>query len=585
MNRQEFCVQIVKGLENVWDENILFDFAVKVQNDTIKCHRLILAACSDFFKALFRSGMKEANEKFMVLDDVSCEVFRLILNSIYTGTSLITPDNFIEVWRTAHMLQVNFLVKFCEEFAIETCSLDTWENIYFHAELLCSEKVLDHLRNFMLKNFEHIRCSKTFLELSFAEFQNFIKSQDLVVVKEDLVLESVINWIHYVPTSRININKCLNDNPDFSIRNNHLTFKNVIPSGDMNEFDPRVDNPVYEPNQNGDDFETNCEQGESLTAQSADLMKCVNSSRKSVLPELLKLVRTCLVSPATLCRVLKMNLFLENKDSRELILDAMSHHVQEFRHGQWSSAAIHRSCSEYINGGVFVRRGGWFYFLTACKEEVFIAEKCKYLEQNIQLVSFDGELYATGRQNIQQNGHYRMFVFCGSSWKEVMEMPSYDLLLVSHGDFIYVINKDDKVLYNVNPKKRKPNLEKITDFPSTMVDVNHAMILENFLLLFCSESVNGVEQIAVHKFEILSKVWTRLDNLDGPAEQLISFKNDKHNYILHTNGSLWQAHACEPPVEGMFHSIGYWITLLREEDLVQLDLYDIIVSCPDVDYS
>lgn len=62
MNRQEVCLQIVKCMENVWSENILFDFIVKVQGETIECHRFLLAACSEFFNALFRSGMKEAAE-------------------------------------------------------------------------------------------------------------------------------------------------------------------------------------------------------------------------------------------------------------------------------------------------------------------------------------------------------------------------------------------------------------------------------------------------------------------------------------------------------------------------------------------
>ncbi|XP_059175136.1 uncharacterized protein LOC131955165 [Physella acuta] len=536
MSKQEVCVQIVNSLANVWSENILFDFAVKVQDETVQCHRLILAACSEFFKACFRSGMREVTENCLVLKDVSCEVFRLIINTIYTGTSLLTLDNFTEVWRAANMLQVEVMINVCEEFAIRSCSLDTWENIYLHAKLFGSVKVLDKLHSFMLKNFEVIRHSTTFLQLSFKEVQDLIKSQDLVVSKEDLVLESVIQWVEYVDGKQQN--HILNDNHNYTISCNDVKTAISLPSDEAKEI--RNSEDGLHPNdclQNSHKT-VSAAMHEVHTAHSFDPVK---SSRKDKFIELLIHVRTCLVNHAVLYRVLKLKLFSEIENSRELILDAMSYQIQEFRHGQWSSAAIHRSCSEYTNAGVLVYGSdGIFELITADKQQNFNFTQCKYLKENIQLVIFDGELYATGKQLNQPNELCRMFVFCDNNWKEVIKMPCPNLLLVSHMDFIYIINKDDKVLYSMNPKKREPILEKITDFPSNDVEVKHVMVLKNLLLLFCSESVNGVEQIAVHKFEILSKVWTRLDNLDGPAEQLISFKNDQHDYILQTNGSLWQ---------------------------------------------
>ncbi|XP_059175100.1 uncharacterized protein LOC131955134 [Physella acuta] len=533
MNKKEFCVQIVQSLENVWNENILFDFAVKVQDETIQCHRLILAACSEFFKACFRSGMREVTENCLVLKDVSSEVFRLIINTIYTGTSLLTVENFIEVWQAAHMLQVKLMVNVCEEFAIRSCSLDTWENIYLHAKRFGSYLVLDKLHTFMLKNFEKIRFSTTFLQLSFEEVLDLIKSQDLVVSKEDLVLESVIQWVEYVDGNQLN--QILNEDHNYTISFNDVNTDINLFSDEAKKFKESEDE-LHHNNclQNSNKTEITAVQ-EVTTTHSTNPLK---SSRKVKLTELLMQVRTCLVSHAALYRVLKLRLFSEIEHSRELILDAMSYQIQKFRHGQWSSAATHRSCSEYTNAGIYVYGSGIFNIITAEKEHQFTITQCRYLKKNIQLVTFDGELYAAGTE--EQNPDCRMFVFSDKSWRKVMEMPSHNLLLVSHGDFIYIINKNNKVIFNINPKKREPNLEKITDLPSNDVDVELAIILENFLLLFCTELVNGIEKTAVHKFEILSKVWTRLETLDGPAEQLISFKNDKHNYILQTNGSLWQ---------------------------------------------
>ncbi|XP_059175125.1 kelch-like protein 8 [Physella acuta] len=490
MGKPDFCTQIVQSLENVWAENILFDFAVRVHDEIIQCHRLILAACSDFFKALFRSGMKEATENCVEIKNVSCEVFRLILKSIYTGTSLLTLDNFIDVWHAAHMLQVKVMINVCEEFAITSCSLDTWENIYLHAKLLCSDRVLDNLNRFMTRNFEHIIYSSTFLQMSFLEIKNVIKVQYLEVGKEDVVLESVMKWVEWDTEKHT-----------FSVGSKDLMTGLALPTEDKKTFKER------------------------------------ESCRKDKLTELLMQVRTCLVSSAVLSRILKLNYVLENKDSRQIMIDALSYKAQDFKHGQWPSAAIHRSGSKYINAGIYGRRDGSYGVISAYLGRKFKIIKCEYLEETIQLVNFDGELFATGKQSNQPNGPCRMFVYCHHDWKEIMKMPSLNLLLVSHGEFIYIINKDDQFIYNINPKGRYPHFKKIKKLPAN-VEVKHAMTLENFLVLFSSESLNGIEKTAVHTFGILSNVWTRLDNLDGPAEQLISFRNDKHNYILQTNGSL-----------------------------------------------
>ncbi|XP_059175091.1 uncharacterized protein LOC131955131 [Physella acuta] len=536
MNRQEVCLQIVQGLENVWNENILFDFAVRVQDKTIECHRLVLAACSEFFRALFRSGMKEVTENCVVLEDVSCQVFRLILDFIYKGINTISPDNFIEVWRAAHMLQFNFLVSFCEEFSIGACSLDTWENIYTNAKLFGSEKVLNHLHTFMLKNFEQISLSSTFLQLSFNELENLLKSQDLGVTTEDLVLQSVIKWIEYVSPSQIN--ECLNDNLDLSISNNDLKTQSTLPSQDENEFEEKA---TYLNDDTRKDVEVFTSAKRDFNDMFTDLskasMQTVYMSRKDKLTELLKLVRTHLVSPALLSEVLKMELVLENEDSKKILVDAVSYHTNDFRHGQWPSAAIHRSSSEYIHAGVFAVCPGLLACVGACSEEPVDVVRCENIACK-QLVTFDNELYATGIHNNQPNGSCQMFLLRDKDCREIIEMPSQNVLLIAFGDFIYVVNKDDGFIYNINPKDRNPSLDKLTQFPEN-IDVKHASIVENFLLLFCSEMENGNDETAIHKMDFSSQVWTKINNLEGPAEQLISFRNDNFNYILQTNGSLW----------------------------------------------
>ncbi|XP_059164225.1 kelch-like protein 40b [Physella acuta] len=180
------------------------DFTVKIDDESIKCHRLILAGCSEFFQALFRSRLREVTDNSVVLHDIPSEVFKTILNTLYSGEIDLTSENSIEIWRAVNMLQIMFLVELCESFAIDAIAIETWGNIYETAAQLSSKRCLDQLHIFMLKNFEEIRHSPTFLTMSVNEVKDLIKSQDLVVSKEDDVLESVLKWVAYVPKIMIN---------------------------------------------------------------------------------------------------------------------------------------------------------------------------------------------------------------------------------------------------------------------------------------------------------------------------------------------------------------------------------------------
>ncbi|XP_059158689.1 kelch-like protein 8 [Physella acuta] len=500
MNTLEIRSEIVKCLGSMWTDKMFLDFTIRIKDDTITCHKLVLAACSEFFQALLRSGMREVTENCVELKDVSYEIFQLILKTLYTGVEVLTLDNFIRVWRAVHMLQINFMVKMCERFAAKSITMDNWENIYVTAKLFGSTIVLEKLQSFMLRNFEKISISATYLQLTFNEVRDLIKSQELCVSSEDMVLESVIRWVDcYAP------NKA----------NTDITNTNII----------------VDIEKDGNELEK-VPSGNSLNVALTD-----HVSRKDKLTELLSLVRTYLVTPAVLTQVYHLKMCFENKDFRDIIVSALAYQAQPSRDGQWLTAAMHRSCSSFTHVGVYARTDGQFRAILASDETWFDLPTCDGLKESIQLVTFDTDLYAIGKPlNMPNTQQYKLFVLSGNVWKEVLNLPCNNVLLFSHGQFIYVLDKSDNVIYHINP--RSLDFKKFTKIP-TQLDVKHATIFENSLLIFSSETQNNNVNTVVHNYEFPSAVCTKLTDLDGPADQLTTFKNDKHSYILQTNGSLW----------------------------------------------
>lgn len=61
------------------------DVGLNVGGRVFRVHRLVLAASSPYFAALFSGGMREADKEEVQILGVETEVFEVLLDFIYTG--------------------------------------------------------------------------------------------------------------------------------------------------------------------------------------------------------------------------------------------------------------------------------------------------------------------------------------------------------------------------------------------------------------------------------------------------------------------------------------------------------------------
>lgn len=61
------------------------DVQLQVGKDIFKVHRLVLAASSPYFAALFAGGMRESSKDVVRILGVDAEIFQILLDFIYTG--------------------------------------------------------------------------------------------------------------------------------------------------------------------------------------------------------------------------------------------------------------------------------------------------------------------------------------------------------------------------------------------------------------------------------------------------------------------------------------------------------------------
>ncbi|XP_059170047.1 kelch-like protein 41 [Physella acuta] len=486
--RMTISDKLCKCLDKLWADEELFDFTVQINDVSFKCYRVILGACSPFFLGLLRSGMKEANEGRVVLQDISAFIFQLILKIIYTREDMLSLDNFIEIWHSVDMLQIGFLVELCETFATKNIKLKNFSEIFSTANLFTSKLVLSSVKTFMIQNIEAIYTDTLSLELSFDEMCFIVSSHALHFSTE---------YKHVVTVSETPIDVTHNDK-----------------ESNRSEREVSV-------------------QSDSLCCSSKTTSsENVSRDRFDKLDILLSQVRTCIISPELLMNVLEHRLIKRNGKARQIIASAIVNQTS-FHHGQWPTAGIFRPFHEYGNFCVTSMNGkGKFMLIDPLDEKRYTLTSCPRLCRNIQLVSFDKELYATGGKFVNQITR-NMFVYRDKSWTHVVEIPGTSILLASNGQYIYATSVFEKVIYRINPKCNPTNMISFTDLPAACFAMN-VMSYQMYLLFF-----NGFDETEIHMLDIQAKSWTRLDNLDGPAKEIISFRNDENHFVLQTNGNLW----------------------------------------------
>lgn len=522
--------EIIKSLKTLWQEGELHDFTVTIDKVNINCHRVILGACSHFFRGMLRSGMQEARSSRVDLQGISVATFQLVLHVLYTGEDVLTLENYLDVWNAANQLQIDFLISFCERFSVTIMSIENVEDIFRTAKLLNSTEVIRATIEFIVKNFNAVRRMQLFLELTCEELTSVFGNQELDVSNEDIVLESVLKWAECVPAgSSFGVREL--KSPDVSdeaicftsTQVDSMLKKDYVDESTVNfQHEQRVTSKESTPTAVNDNVASN------------PTTSAPNPRRKD-LTNVLKSIRTCLVCPALLHKLYKHELLAGNADAQEIILNAILYQLHGYRHGQWPAAAVHRTRSGYNNYGVICHGHGIFKALSARDEIWHELQSCVDLKLDVVLVEFDKDLYATGRRVLTDAVSW-MYVFRGNTWVKLMELGGVVIFLVAIERHICIIYKNTQGLFRLNPANSK---HKLVTFLPDGAKVEQAVCFQRNLVVFCHESHKGVDETAVYVLDIRSKTWTQLNNLEGPANSLITFQDDDRCYVLQSNGSLW----------------------------------------------
>ncbi|ETE61556.1 Kelch repeat and BTB domain-containing protein 5, partial [Ophiophagus hannah] len=182
------------GLKDMLDHQKFLDCVLKVKGKEFPCHRLVLAACSPYFRAMFLSDREESQKKEVNLEDVDPEVMSKILHYIYTSELEITEQNVQDIFSVANMFQIPSIFTVCVSFLQKRLCLSNCLAIFRLGLMLDCARLAVAARDFICDRFSLVSRDEEFCQLSPDELIAIISSDSLNIEKEELVFEVVMKW-------------------------------------------------------------------------------------------------------------------------------------------------------------------------------------------------------------------------------------------------------------------------------------------------------------------------------------------------------------------------------------------------------
>lgn len=186
------------GLKELLKENKFVDCILKVGDRSLPCHKLIMAACSPYFRELYftEDGVeKKDSSKEVVLENVDPTIMDMIVNYLYSADIEITDDNVQDVFAVANRFQIPSVFTVCVNYLQNKLSVGNCLAIFRMGLVLNCPRLAVAARDFIAERFEVLSKEEDFLEFNAPELFAIIGCDSLNVEKEEVVYELLMKWV------------------------------------------------------------------------------------------------------------------------------------------------------------------------------------------------------------------------------------------------------------------------------------------------------------------------------------------------------------------------------------------------------
>ena len=200
-------------LHNFYKQGQFTDMEIHISGIVIKAHRVVLAAASEYFRAMFSHGTTEKDKGIVQLHDVDAIAVQTLVEFAYTFelNPPLSVENVQPVLYASSILQFNKVLSLCSDFIGSNLDPKHVLSVLSIAQNFALTDLLKIVRNFIARNFhetvardevpeenaddnDDYDVENDAMNLSEDDLLSIFADEQLLVRNEMVVLDFLLKW-------------------------------------------------------------------------------------------------------------------------------------------------------------------------------------------------------------------------------------------------------------------------------------------------------------------------------------------------------------------------------------------------------
>ncbi|CAF1171740.1 unnamed protein product, partial [Didymodactylos carnosus] len=184
--------------------DLFTDVTLKINDQNIRAHKVVLSAGSSYFASMFDSPLIESKlDEIDMTKTIPCPMaLNWIIDFIYNSSISLNDKNVLPLLTCSFCLQLDSLSNMCISYLADQLHSSNCVGVLLYAKQYQCEQLETIAQNYVYNHFEDVVRNEEFLNLTASDLYNMIRDDNVKVKCESIIYNAVMQWVRHDPIKR-----------------------------------------------------------------------------------------------------------------------------------------------------------------------------------------------------------------------------------------------------------------------------------------------------------------------------------------------------------------------------------------------